>query len=63
VLERKQERTMRLKDMAFAAFTKYGRCMPPAPNEFIAPHIPGARKLQRPSMKQFQYVDLYQVTV
>lgn len=49
--EKKQETTMRQKVNALAALTRYGFCCPPAPREFIAPQIPGARKLQMPRMR------------
>lgn len=35
---------------------------PPPPSEFIAPHIPGAQKLQRPRIIALNQVDLYHLT-
>jgi len=49
-LEKKQDTTIKQKVKALAALTKYGFSSPPAPREFMAPHIPGAAKLQRPRM-------------
>jgi len=34
--------------------------MPPAPSEFIAPHIPGAQKLQIPRATADHHVERYQ---
>jgi hypothetical protein len=47
MLEKKQENTIKQKVNALAPFTKYGFSSPPAPREFMAPHMPGAAKLQR----------------
>lgn len=50
MLEKKQETTIKQKVNALAPFTKYGFSSPPAPREFMAPHMPGAAKLQRPKI-------------
>lgn len=42
---------MRPNVRAFALLTRYGFSSPPAPREFIAPQIPGIRRLQRPKMR------------
>ena len=51
---------MRQKVRALAALTSQGDCEPPPPREFMAPQMPGARKLQIPRMRALNHVERYQ---
>lgn len=55
--------TIKQKVRAFAALERAGLAVPPAPSEFIAVHIPGAAKLQRPSIVMLKKVDRYHFTL
>lgn len=57
-----QVTTMRQKVRALAALTSQGLCWPPPPREFIAPHMPGAQKLQMPRIMALYKVDRYHFT-
>lgn len=53
--------TMRAKVRELAALTVDGSCEPPAPNDAVAAHRPGARKEHPPSTVMLKKVDRYQV--
>lgn len=52
---------LRPKTRALAALIKYGDSAPPAPNEFMAFHNPGAMKPTPPMMKALKSVVRYQM--
>lgn len=62
LLDKVQVTTMRQKVNALAALTSHGDSSPPPPSEFMAPQMPGARKLQIPRMRALKNVDLYHLT-
>lgn len=49
--EKKHDTTIRQNVSAFAVLTSCGFSSPPAPREFMAPQMPGAKKLHVPRIR------------
>ena len=61
-LDNEHVSTIKQKVKALAVLTSHGLSSPPPPSEFMAPQMPGARKLHMPRISALNHVEWYHFT-